>query len=226
MLAPHRFPPRIEPTARNGRSRTSTSPSRNLGPFCDFGCDDAVTLCTQYSTQWDSFAHIGEVFDADGDGTAELVLLQRLRCRPRRHRRRRAHAGDCAQQARYRRICGAAIQGRGVLIDLEAPSRPRETHDRLSRDRRGHTARTGCRSAPATSSACTPASQTNCLTMGRAPDRTAFTICVRPSTARTSACLTGSQHTEIAALVADNYAVERIELRPGSWRTIALRAIA
>ena len=33
--------------------------------------DDVVLMTLQYSTQWDSFAHIGSRFDADGDGKRE-----------------------------------------------------------------------------------------------------------------------------------------------------------
>ena len=32
----------------------------------DVVCDDQVNLCLQYSTQWDSLAHVGSWFDADG----------------------------------------------------------------------------------------------------------------------------------------------------------------
>ena len=32
-----------------------------------------MLIHSQYSTQWDSSAHIGAMFDADGDGTAEHV---------------------------------------------------------------------------------------------------------------------------------------------------------
>jgi hypothetical protein len=39
----------------------------------DFSCDDAVTLYTQYSTQWDALSHVGQEFDADQDGKEELV---------------------------------------------------------------------------------------------------------------------------------------------------------
>src|SRR3546814_7314693 len=39
----------------------------------DVVCDDAVLLCLQYSSQWDSFAHVGSLFDANGDGIPEIV---------------------------------------------------------------------------------------------------------------------------------------------------------
>src|SRR3546814_18228613 len=34
----------------------------------DVICDDYVVLYTQYSTQWDSFAHVGSMFDVHGTG--------------------------------------------------------------------------------------------------------------------------------------------------------------
>jgi kynurenine formamidase len=42
-------------------------------------CDDGVILYTQYSTQWDSFAHWGRLFDADGDGIPEKVFYNGFR---------------------------------------------------------------------------------------------------------------------------------------------------
>ena len=42
-------------------------------------CDDQVLLTLQYSTQWDSLAHVGQLFDADGDGTPEIVFYNGYR---------------------------------------------------------------------------------------------------------------------------------------------------
>ena len=39
----------------------------------DITSDECVTIYSQYSTQWDSFAHVGSRFDADGDGEADAV---------------------------------------------------------------------------------------------------------------------------------------------------------
>src|SRR3546814_11711354 len=48
-------------------------PLRNLNPDAvDVLSDDQVLLSMQYSTQWDSMGHVGALFDADGDGRAEL----------------------------------------------------------------------------------------------------------------------------------------------------------
>ena len=59
--------------------RTSRSTAARVTSTC--GPTTQVTLSLQYSTQWDSLAHAGAEFDADGDGVEEARLLQRL---PRR----------------------------------------------------------------------------------------------------------------------------------------------
>ena len=42
-------------------------------------CDDIVEMTLQYSTQWDSLAHVGQLFDADGDGEPEIVFYNGYR---------------------------------------------------------------------------------------------------------------------------------------------------
>lgn len=83
----------------------------------DLVCDDAVTLSTQYSTQWDSLAHWGRLFDADGDGVDEPVYYNGYRAgmdlvgsdeegRP------------SARKLGMEHLAVSGAQGRGVLIDL------------------------------------------------------------------------------------------------------------
>ena len=36
-------------------------------------------MTLQYSTQWDSLAHVGQLFDADGDGKPEIVFYNGYR---------------------------------------------------------------------------------------------------------------------------------------------------
>ena len=47
--------------------------------YVDVWADDVVTLSLQYSTQWDSLAHVGAEFDADGDGVEEPVYYNGYR---------------------------------------------------------------------------------------------------------------------------------------------------
>jgi len=87
--------------------------------WTDFVCDDAVTIYTQYSTQWDALSHIGEAFDADQDGEAEIVYYNGFR------------SGadvvgpddDDAPGARnlgIEHMAETCVQGRGVMVDLHA----------------------------------------------------------------------------------------------------------
>ena len=132
VLNPRRKPPRLAATVRDG-------PSAGRQNFCfalaednpvltDVVSDDVALLTLQYSTQWDSFAHIGSRFDADGDGKPEIVFYNGFRggtdVRPA------PGAAGAEPWARYEGTDGGALgihnlaehgaQGRGVMIDLHA----------------------------------------------------------------------------------------------------------
>jgi hypothetical protein len=74
VLNPRRGPPRLAPTLRNGKANFCFALGDEAPLLTDAVCDDVVLLALQYSTQWDSFAHVGSRFDADGDGVAERVF--------------------------------------------------------------------------------------------------------------------------------------------------------
>jgi len=77
------FPLRKEPVfhhERRGDGHNFNFDMSNVSPcYCDVVSDDAVTLYTQYSTQWDALSHVGMRFDADGDGEAEKVYYNGYR---------------------------------------------------------------------------------------------------------------------------------------------------
>ena len=81
-------------------------------------CDDKVTLYTQHSTQWDSLAHRGRAFDADGDGVAELVYYNGFRAGE--HVAAVPGHASCAHALGIETLAMAGVQGRGVLVNLEA----------------------------------------------------------------------------------------------------------
>ena len=64
-----RHPPRLIANKRDGMPYIAYPLARENPQFVDVICDDVVEMTLQYSTQWDSLAHIGQLFDADGDGT-------------------------------------------------------------------------------------------------------------------------------------------------------------
>jgi kynurenine formamidase len=73
VVFPFRHPPRREPVDRNGVQSVDLPLSRAREGATGVVNDDVVTLWTQYSTQWDAFGHIGSHFDANGDGEDEVV---------------------------------------------------------------------------------------------------------------------------------------------------------
>ncbi len=93
----------------------------------DVVCDDRVTLSTQYSTQWDSLAHMGAQFDANGDGEEEVVFYNGYRAGVEVRGPIDYLDGDRALEPPYGAgplgIDALAIhgmQGRGVMVDLYA----------------------------------------------------------------------------------------------------------
>ncbi|WP_103334783.1 cyclase family protein [Pseudotabrizicola formosa] len=118
-IHPRRKPPRLQPTFL-GDTPYINYPLENVAAgLQDVLSDDQVLLSTQYSTQWDSLAHVGALFDADGDGVSEAVYYNGFRA-----------GSDIEGQtdgsvhgsfARHLSVAGMAesgVQGRGVLIDL------------------------------------------------------------------------------------------------------------
>jgi kynurenine formamidase len=85
-------------------------------------------LTLQYSTQWDSLAHMGQMFDADGDGVPEMVFYNGFRAvedvagpvdyRADVERDTGGHAG--ARALGIERMAERCVQGRGVMIDFAA----------------------------------------------------------------------------------------------------------
>ena len=90
--------PQVFPVVRDGRvkHKLQTNPRHP-----DVYSDDFVTLYSQFSTQWDSLAHVGSMFDADADGVPEV-----------RHYNGFVGTPDIARMAE------TGVQGRGVLVDL------------------------------------------------------------------------------------------------------------
>lgn len=74
-----RHPPVLRPTFRDGLPYVNFPFARNDPRATDVISDDQVLLSLQYSTQWDSLAHVGARFDADGDGVAESVYYNGYR---------------------------------------------------------------------------------------------------------------------------------------------------
>ena len=128
VLNPRRHPPRLAATVRNQRQNFCYAVAQEDPMLTDVICDDVVLLTLQYSTQWDSFAHVGSRFDADGDGKAEIVFYNGYR--GGEHVRPAAENAQAEPWARFEGARAEALgiqnlaehgaQGCGVMIDLHA----------------------------------------------------------------------------------------------------------
>jgi kynurenine formamidase len=84
--------------------------------FNDVGSDEAVMLYMQYSTHWDSFAHKGSRFDADGDGVEEKVSYNGWQLVDKEGRGLYGDLG--ARAVSVAEMAQTGVQGRAVMIDL------------------------------------------------------------------------------------------------------------
>jgi hypothetical protein len=130
VLNPRRSAPRLAATIRDGKSAGKQNfcfPLAEDDPgLTDVVSDDRVLLTLQYSTQWDSFAHVGSRFDADGDGEREIVFYNGFR--GGEHVVPSTGTGKGEDWAKYEGTQAKALgiqvlaehgaQGRGVMIDL------------------------------------------------------------------------------------------------------------
>src|SRR5258707_14938 len=79
VLNPRRLPPVLSPTGDENGWRFNFL-TKTINPlFMDVASDDRVILTLQYSTQWDTLAHVGSMLDADGDGVPEPLYYNGFR---------------------------------------------------------------------------------------------------------------------------------------------------
>jgi hypothetical protein len=128
VLNARRKPPVLKPTFRDGMPVMAYPFARHDPAALDIICDDVVEMTLQYSTQWDTLAHVGQQFDVDGDGKLEMVFYNGYRAgediggeidyRDGGATRRGAHIG--ARALGVENMATACVQGRAVMIDLHA----------------------------------------------------------------------------------------------------------
>lgn len=127
QLNPRRFAPKLDFSMR-GEDPAVNWPMQQLNPEqTDVVCDDRATLSLQYSTQWDSLCHIGELYDAHGSGELEATYYNGY-CAHRHVRGpfdylcgREPKPGPYGAQALgIEKLAETGLQARGVMIDLFA----------------------------------------------------------------------------------------------------------
>lgn len=219
-LNQRRHPPRLAPTEdMEGNPATfyNVHMSRMRGwgdpKYVDVWSDDVVTLALQYSTQWDSLAHVGAEFDADGDGVEEAVYYNGYRAGtdivgPSEDARGDGTGQRCfAHHLGLEHMAAHGMQGRGVLVDLahhlgdEWRAVGRATLEEVM-------AADGVVVEPGDMLVIHTGFATKLLEWGRNPDPTKlFTTCSYLD-GRDPALLEWVAESQVAALIADNYAVE------------------
>lgn len=126
-MNPRRPPPQLTAT-RRGECANMTYPlSRDDAHFTDVICDDTVTLALQYSTQWDSLAHMGQWFDVNDNNEPEMVFYNGFKAgediigetdyRTGHHCQHGSHQG--ANALGIENMAEQGIQGRAVMIDIK-----------------------------------------------------------------------------------------------------------
>jgi kynurenine formamidase len=222
-LNPRRSGPVLFATGPEDRPRYNYPTALDDAKYTDVISDDRVLLTLQYSTQWDSLAHVGCQFDVNGDGHAEPVYYNGFRAGrdvlgpvdyqaggglPR--------AGEIGAKAlSVANMAVKGIQGRGVLVDLHAHfgrGRKMVGYDDLMRvlEVDKIAVETGDLLCLHTGFA------EMVLEMNRDPDIAALNAACAVLDGRDKQLLQWIGDSGIAALIADNYGVEAIPSRPAS----------
>lgn len=211
VVAPHRMPPRREATIRHKLTFTNYGFS-NEGAFEDCGCDDAVLLHTQYSTQWDGLKHIGRRFDTKGDGVESFVYYNGFRAG-------REVVGPEEEESKpsalgIENMAATGFQGRGVMVDLHAlcgNQRQYVGYEQLMRAMD----LTGAEIEPG-DILCLHTGFAQCvLDMNRQPDMAVLNSACAVLDGTDERLLQWITDSNVAAIAADNFAVEGIPTRPG-----------
>jgi Putative cyclase len=218
VLNPRRHPPVLRPTVRNGRPNLNYRLAVDDPNATDVVSDDAVILHTQYSTQWDSLAHVGQLFDADADGIPEPVYYNGYRAGTDVVGPSEASGAGAVDVVPAETTCGAralgienmaakCVQGRAVMIDLHAHlgrKRAAVGHDTLMRildaDR--------VVVEPGDMVCLHTAFAQAILEMDRVPDRHTLENSCAVLDGRDRRLLDWITDSGLSVLIADNYAVE------------------
>jgi hypothetical protein len=236
VLNPRRHPPQIRPTVRGDKPNWLFRVEQETPGMVDVMNDDLVILHLQYSTQWDSFAHAGSLFDADGDGVPEPVFYNGYRGAsdfpgPSDAKEAGAVPGtvveargtSSARALGVENMAVTCLQGRAVMVDLYAHY-GRERHAVGYDDLMRIMAADGITVEAGDLVCLRTGFDEVILEGGRKPDKSTLeTVCtgLDGGDVRLQQWIT---ETRVAALIADNYAVEilNMPLRPGQCAALPL----
>ena len=127
VLSPGRFPPQLKPVERNGQPIFNLPLAGRNPKHREIVSDDIATLTLQYSTHWDALAHVGYKFDVFGNGKPEHVYYNGFRANddvvgPVNYAETETPAEQSGPYGAFAldiaNLARRPIQGRAVLIDI------------------------------------------------------------------------------------------------------------
>jgi hypothetical protein len=225
VLNPRRHPPRKFATLRSGRANYNCALSHEHAAHTDVISDDAVLLHLQYSTQWDALCHYGSEWDAQGDGSISMIYYNGYRACEHIVANENADArepwmryeGVEARALGIENRAQACVQGHAVMIDL---------HAHFGRERR-YVGYDDLMRVMEQDKVIVEAGDMLCfhtgfaqalLEMRRQPDAKVLEGVCAGLDGRDAKLLQWITDSNVAVLIADNYAVEQYPPRPGSGR--------
>ena len=217
VLNPRRKPPIVRPTMRGDEPNYNFELAKLQPGTTDVISDDRVELYSQYSTQWDALAHGGSLFDGAGTGHARATYYNGFQAGD--DVSVTAHGdGEFTSSAGPLGIDVMAqkgVTGRGVVLDLVrhfGPKRRRVSFAdiRLIMEKEGISIQAGDIVCLHTGYA------SRILEMGSEPDIDELDAHAIELDGRDPALLDWLRMSRIAALVADNYAVEALPATPAT----------
>lgn len=216
VLNPNRHAPVFHVADRDGSGRPNYNypTSQSCSCYSDVVSDDSVTLFTQYSTQWDALAHVGSRFDADADGTAEAVYYNGYRAAEHVVGPQDPGETKGASALGIENLAVTGAQSRGVLVDLErhhGRKRALIGYDDLMRVMEGQ----GASVEPGDFLCLYTGFADLILSMGRQPDKDVLANSCSVLNGRDGRLLDWITDSGIAAICADNYAVEAVPAEAG-----------
>jgi len=222
VLNPRRGPPVLQPTMRDGKPNMNYPLRCDDPTLLDIVSDDQVILTLQYSTQWDSLAHVGQMFDADGDGVAEDVYYNGFRAGrdimgpvlyDAKGNQTPSGAEQGARHLGLEPMATSCVQGRAVMIDLEAHF-GRSGHIVGYDDLMGVLAKDKVVVEAGDFVCIRTGFAQMLLDMKKKPDREKLFGTTSALDGRDPRLLQWVTDTGLVALLADNYAVEAAPARP------------
>ncbi|MDR2333117.1 MAG: cyclase family protein [Burkholderiaceae bacterium] len=222
-----RHAPRLQPTRRDDIDYLNFPLGHAHPGASDVVSDDQVLLSLQYSTQWDSFAHVGSLFDAQGDGQERITYYNGYRGHehvlgpvdhglPSRGRYQPtccagaagASGSSAARALGIENLAVKGMQGRAVLIDI-ARVFGMEFQD-IGYEQLMHAMRvTGATVEPGDMVVLRTGFAELVLSMNRQPDAHRLHNSCAALDGGDPRLLQWITDSGLTALIADNYAVER-----------------